>query len=468
MRKVFLDNLPKGGGMVNKNSINWTDSIGYKIKFIYDDLEGDFEIINYNKTNRAITLKYNEVEKLIKTPHLLKNGIGSILDFVVLQYRYECGDIVKTITGEIKILEQTRTNRYNFKIKSYKYQCLKDLYIGSITEDDLKRGCGCPICSNKKVFKGTNDIYTTHPYLVKYFVNIEDTFNYTYGSKEKVHMKCPNCGNEKKLSINILYKQGLGCNKCSDGISYPEKFVFNLLQQLNINFEIQKIFEWASNKKYDFYINEKNIIIEVHGLQHYENKIVIFNKSSVDEQINDDLKESLAKLNGINNYIVLDCRYSDFNYIYQSLNNNSDLNNSFDLSNIDWLQCHEFACNNRVKEASNLWMSGVKNTKDISVIMKLAQGTIVKYLKKGNILKWNDYDSKIIMKQVGVNASKLKRKRVEIFKNGISQGEYNSIQNLINEYENIYNIKFSQSCISQVCNKKRPYHKGFYFEFKGD
>ena len=40
MRKVFLDELPRGGKCVNKNSINWKESIGYKVKFVYDNIEG--------------------------------------------------------------------------------------------------------------------------------------------------------------------------------------------------------------------------------------------------------------------------------------------------------------------------------------------------------------------------------------------------------------------------------------------
>ena len=33
------------------------------------------------------------------------------------------------------------------------------------------------------------------------------------------------------------------CRKCSDGISYPEKFLYSILEQLNIDFETQKIFD---------------------------------------------------------------------------------------------------------------------------------------------------------------------------------------------------------------------------------
>ena len=46
----------------------------------------------------------------------------------------------------------------------------------------------CPYCINKKVVRGFNDIATTHPDLIKYFVNIKDAYTHTYGSEDKVEM----------------------------------------------------------------------------------------------------------------------------------------------------------------------------------------------------------------------------------------------------------------------------------------
>ena len=38
MRKVFLDNLPKKIWM-GRECVDWKNSIGYKVEFIYDDVE---------------------------------------------------------------------------------------------------------------------------------------------------------------------------------------------------------------------------------------------------------------------------------------------------------------------------------------------------------------------------------------------------------------------------------------------
>ena len=65
MRKVFLENLPiKKQG--KKNVIDWKNSVGYKVHFIYDDIEGDIEIIDYisgNRKNKSkILLRYKNKE----------------------------------------------------------------------------------------------------------------------------------------------------------------------------------------------------------------------------------------------------------------------------------------------------------------------------------------------------------------------------------------------------------------------
>ncbi len=48
----------------------------------------------------------------------------------------------------------------------------------------------CPVCSNKMVSPGFNDIATTHPHLVKLFCDPEDTKKYVAGSNKKTNFIC--------------------------------------------------------------------------------------------------------------------------------------------------------------------------------------------------------------------------------------------------------------------------------------
>jgi len=244
-----------------------------------------------------------------------------------------------------------------------------------------------------------NTIKNTHPNLIKYFINPNDTAIYSAGSNAKVPMRCPDCGYEKELRIGKLITRGFGCQKCSFGY-YPEKFLFNVFEQLlENNFKVQlnkTTFKWCGSYKYDFYINKINGICECHGKQHYVDAKGIWANSS-DTQENDKLKEKLARDNGIVNYIVLNCRKSELKWIRNSIMTSilPELLN-FKESDIDWLKAHEFACKTRVKEVCDLWSKGFRNVSELVTITKISRTAIRKYLKQGTELNWciPPYDSK--------------------------------------------------------------------------
>ena len=98
-------------------------------------------------------------------------------------------------------------------------------------------------------------------------VNKEDAYKYTKCSNKKVYVKCPDCGSIKKdkVRINDLYRYGFSCKKCGDNISYPNKFMYNILDQLNIDFIPEYSPEWLGRKRFDFYIPSLSLIIEMDG-----------------------------------------------------------------------------------------------------------------------------------------------------------------------------------------------------------
>ena len=447
MKKVFLDDLP-----LYRNSIFWKESVGYKVKFIYEDIKGEIEIINYELINKkpCLTVKYeNKIHKLL-SDHLKNCNIGELL-FQNKLYKYNIGDIVETKTGEIKILEQIKI-KYKYFQKGYKYICLKDNYIGKISEVKLLENKGCPVCSNRKIIKGLNDIATINPDLIKYFVNQNESFMYSYASEKRLKFKCPDCGYEKKMLISDLCYNGFKCNKCSDGFSFPERFMLSLLEQLTNDFELQKVFKWAKNKKYDFYINNIDTIIEVHGLQHYYKGFR--NKTLEEEQKNDELKKELAEKNNINHYIIIDARFSNVKYIKNSIYN-SELNSLFDLSIINWEKCGTDASNNLLKIACELWCKGIHNTKEIANIMKLSRFTIIRYLKMGTLINICDYDPKKVLKLSSHNNG-LKGKKVICLNN-------NRIYQSIKEAS--LDTKIGINSISKCCNNKIDSIKNYKFKF---
>ena len=237
--------------------------------------------------------------------------------------------------------------------------------------------------------------------MIKYFKNKDDAQKYSYNYSKKILLTCPDCGRDKLISPHTLQKCGFGCI-CGDGISYPEKFLYNILEQLDVVFEYQKTFDWSKNttkgsKLYDFYIPSKNLIIETHGAQHYKRAFgdTISRARTFEQELENDLfKKNLAFENNINNYIELNCSVSDCNYIYNSIVHSNLLNIlEKEESNINIVDADMFASKNLIKFCGELWSSGL-NTSDIAKRLKIHKATVYKYLQKADKFGWCAYKNK--------------------------------------------------------------------------
>lgn len=253
------------------------------------------------------------------------------------------------------------------------------------------RDFSCPYCCvpSKKILIGFNDLWTTHPHIANLLTDNEKGYKLSFGSDRKEKFKCDKCGSINEKSVNYVVNYGFTCT-CSDGISYPEKFMMSVLDQINIDYIPQKTFKWSEKKRYDFYIQNLNLIIEIHGQQHY--KWTGFNRSLEEEQQNDKYKMNLAISNDINEYIVIDCRMSNLDYIKNSILN-SKLNGIFNFEKIDWKNAYEFAMKSLVKTVCDLFNNGITDTKQLGKMVKLNKSTIVKYLKQGNEIGWCNYNT---------------------------------------------------------------------------
>ena len=286
--------------------------------------------------------------------------------------------------------------------KGYWFNCLDNFehkpeqkHISSFTGGQ-RGSLDCDMC---------NTIFVTHHHLVHFFVNKEDAHKYSFGSGKYVLVKCPDCGYEKRIKISNLVNHGFGCNRCGDGVSFSEKVTINVLEQLNETFIIQlskTTFKWCKDYRYDLYINKINGICEVMGNQHYEET---YGKWGTLQEIqeNDRDKENLAKENNITNYIIIDCRRSELEWIKNNIMN-PDITRpdqpclaellNFKENDIDWLKVYESGFRNLVKTACILWNEGLKSTVKIGNNLNLSSGAIRNYLKKGTELGWCSYNPK--------------------------------------------------------------------------
>lgn len=394
------------------------------------------------------------------------------------KWKYQIGQVLKDGKRDLVIIDKKIKKRKSSERKDrwYMYKCNKCTAELWKVEDSLVKGVGCACCclNPQRVVKGINDISTTNPWMIKYFVDINDAYIHTYCSSKKILMKCPNCGGIEYKKISTMHSFGYSCLKCSDGISFGEKFIYNLLVRLNLDFVKEYTPKWdrLGNRRYDFYFNYNNnkYIIEIHGLQHYENANRIWTALE-DEQQNDKLKKELAINNGIkeNNYIIIDCRFSELEFIKRNIIN-SELNNIFNLDNVDWIKIHKNS------QKSILYtICDYKNEHDftsskIASLLKLDKTTIIKYLKTGTLLGLCDYDSKKEAEKTLFKTGRIgsNSKPVEIFKDEQSLGIFLSCTELERQSEKLLNTKLDHSAICRVCKGKLKQYKGFTFKYVDD
>ena len=380
---------------------------------------------------------------------------------------------------EIRKVNSKHVNKGYFmsKIKYYKYHCnVCGWNEGWIRESDLfvkKTGCSC--CCSRTTVKGVNDIATTHPHLVRYFKNKDEAFLYCACSNHCPELICPTCGTIKtKLALRTLTRHGFGCQTCSDGISYAEKFVNSFLKQLNVEYKPQltrTTYQWCNGYRYDFWFkfNNEEYIIETHGLQHYEKQ----NNWNDNVEENDRIKQQLANDNGFNNehYIVLDCRYSDLDWIKNSIIN-SVISHLFDLSKIDWCICHEMALKTLVRDVCEYWEKnkyiGI-TTVDVAKHFQISSKTIRLYLHQGNDLKWCVYNGK---EELEKNGKKLEKKVIALDNNMNVIKIFDSCLEVEMASLSLLGSTVKRNTVSHTCaendRKKEHYLKGYYFWYLED
>lgn len=273
--------------------------------------------------------------------------------------------------------------------KHIAHRCNIDGYEWDVAPTCILNGQGCPVCAGKRI--GPHPEYRNSIWASKYkeycsqYMSEEQMKTISPMSHKKINCTCPNCNHIKPIIVSNLIKQGFGCF-CEDGQSFPNKFVYNVLKQLGVRIKPECVFPWSNNKRYDDYLVDYNIIIENHGQQHYEECLLSKNTSLQAIQQNDLYKKNLAIKNGIAEYIVIDCRKSNVEYIRSSiLNSKLPLILNFTNNDIDWAKAYNYARTNICKIAVDLYNNGNK-IKNISQELGISVNTIQKWINDASRL----------------------------------------------------------------------------------
>ena len=172
--------------LCQKNGHEWQDTISHRV-----DGRGCPICSNYR-----ILVGYND----LKTTH------PKLLN----EWDYEKNSAIGIYPNEV-------TDGSNKKVY---WKCVKGHEWQAVIRTRTRQGTGCPICANKRVLSGYNDLITTNPDLLNdwdYENNNElDIFpdNITGGSHKKVWWKCHVCGYEWQSTISHR-TNGKGCPECA-------------------------------------------------------------------------------------------------------------------------------------------------------------------------------------------------------------------------------------------------------------
>jgi hypothetical protein len=382
-------------------------------------------------------------------------------------YIYSTGDLFDTPSGKVKIIGKLKYGDKNRK--SYICKCQTCQHEYPRYEYNLKKNVGCPVCAGKVVLIGYNDMWTTVPKIAKLLLNPEDGYKYTKCSKSKVDWKCPVCGEIVNRSIANVTNRGFVCLRCAKTQSYPNRFMYNLLKYLNINFQNEIIFDWSrienTFRRYDFYIPDYGII-EMMGRQHYEycNFHKLSGRTLQDEIDNDDFKKHLAMQNNIQNYLQINCKMSNLKFIKERILQ-SDLVKVFDLTTVDWDYVDLQSQKNCLEEICNYWNEGVHDTIILQDLIGLSKSVITKYLHKGDELNLIVYDKK------KTRAEGNKKASIKFYQSNstpimcVEKNIYfGSMQICKNTMESITCLKFSHGNIRGVINGRYTHHHHFTFK----
>ena len=394
LRSLDFSQVPKRNG-----KYDWLHSSGCWLPFCFNGTEGELFIKEYESLRGMgfLKIRYEGEDYWIRTMNLLNGKIAAIVGFG--KYKYEKGREFKGEKKDITILDRKKESGSgpggNITRKKYQYRCNRCGYIGWTEENALERSAVvCSHCAGKTAVRGKTDIATEAPWMVPFFQEKDRHLVYTCRKQSdiKIYPICSQCRRvrETAMSINTLYtNHSIACPRCSDSVSYPEKYVYEVFCQLGVPMIYHpgvEILPWCRPFQYDFYDRGKGVLVETNGMHHYK-EVKHFGRSLEQVRISDDKKKKLAAEHGIlpRNYLVLDCRYSRPDYIKESLLKDQALQAvyPFKEGDIDWEECE------RAHMKSFYWEifcykenhPGITE-KEIADHFRIYRSTVVKALKK--------------------------------------------------------------------------------------
>lgn len=176
------------------------------------------------------------------------------------------------------------------------------------TPNSYKSGIRCPKCARDRINLASQERSrrAAEKFVAQVKENGDLLLSGYINTDTKILIKF-NCNHDAHWISPDNYKGRKGCPKCSE--SKGEKIIRKWLEKQDIVHMTQYTFPSLSNRKYDFCLPFDNLIVEVHGEQHYK-EVEYFKKLTLDKvQENDRIKREFAENLGYK-YIEVDYKES--------------------------------------------------------------------------------------------------------------------------------------------------------------
>lgn len=285
-------------------NIDWKSVSHETIPFRYMNTE-DTLILRYNKGKCTLEYKGNKVEMQVTNIKRVKlNQLINKTPIRVFQ-DYNKGDRVKGC-------EVLAVKKVNYKTYYLLYNIKEEVH-GVIENQKLRN-----IKTNNYVPHGTvpvSKMLYNNLYARKVVKHKEDLFNYRDTSKKYVDIKCDKCGKESKVRVNQLVSTTHVCYCQKNKSSFPERFIQAILDTLNIEYQREVRVRGLGDKRFDFYLPNEDLFIEVNGLQHYKPIEFMNFERTV---LSDKAKQEWCKKNK-KQLLIIDARKSTYTWLLKEV-----------------------------------------------------------------------------------------------------------------------------------------------------
>lgn len=302
---IDLSTLPKKG-----SKIDWKNVDNF-IKFQYHGIKDMLHVkyVFYEKKSKA-EISYNGRTQDIQVGSLYRVK----LNFITLGEKkysfstFNVGDMYKgcEILSKKKVKSKTYYLVYN--ISEEVYGTISNQRILSIKGDNYVPHGTTP--QSKMLYR--------KKHIHRYVKNKTDLYNYRYTSRKMIITKCPNCSREKEVRVTDLLKDNYSCQCSKQYSSFGERLTQSYLDIVGMDYIREYSFKDLGRKRFDFYLPDYNTVLEVHGIQHYQEVAGYMNHKKTKQS--DSIKKNYCKENSIH-YIEVDARKSTFKHILSNLDN---------------------------------------------------------------------------------------------------------------------------------------------------